>query len=293
MTDAITSPVLGAICRPQTSPEEMLRAAVEADRAGLAELWLWEDCFLEGGLTSAAAILASTERTVVGIGLLPMPLRNVAITAMEIATLARMFPGRLRVAVGHGVQPWMEQVGARVPSPLGLAREYLVALRRLLAGERVTVTGQYIRLDDVALGWPPLTPVPVLLGAIGPKSLALAGECADGVLIDADFSVDRAREAVETCAAARAAAGIEAPFQVALYQRFYRGADAEAELLRELRPGGSPAGVADDIDVLVERVKELGGVGVETVVLMPSGTEADPAGYLRAAATAVAPRVSS
>jgi len=291
VSDAAKPPVVGAICRPQTSPEEMLRAAVEADRAGLSELWLWEDCFLEGGLTSAAAILASTERTVVGIGLLPMPLRNVAITAMEIATLARMFPGRLRVAVGHGVQPWMEQVGARVPSPLGLAREYLVALRRLLAGERVTVTGQYVRLDDVTLGWPPLAPVPVLLGAIGPKSLAVAGECADGVLIDADFSVDTARDAVAACLAARTAVGISAPFEVALYQRFYRGPDAEAELLRELRPGGSPAGVADDVDALVERVKELGAVGVETVVLMPSGTEADPAGYLRMTATEVAPRL--
>jgi alkanesulfonate monooxygenase SsuD/methylene tetrahydromethanopterin reductase-like flavin-dependent oxidoreductase (luciferase family) len=160
----------------------MLGAAVEADRAGLSELWLWEDCFLEGGLTSAAAILSATDRVVVGIGLLPMPLRNVAITAMEIATLERMFPGRLRVAVGHGVQPWMEQVGAKARSPLGLAREYLVALRRLLAGEEVTVDGNYVTLDAVRLGWPPLTRVPVLLGAIGPKSLALAGECADGSL---------------------------------------------------------------------------------------------------------------
>ena len=284
-------PTLGAICRPQASPEEMLRAGVEADRAGLAELWLWEDCFLEGGLTSAAAILSATERMVVGIGLLPMPLRNVAITAMEIATLARMFPGRLRIAVGHGVQPWMEQVGARVSSPLGLAREYLVALRRLLAGERVTVSGQYVRLDDVALGWPPLAPVPMLLGAIGPKSLALAGEFADGVLIDADFSVEAARDAVATCLAVRAAAGIEAPFEVALYQRFYRGPDAEESLQRDLRPGGSRAGVADDVDALVARVRELGAAGVGTVVLMPSGTEPDPADYLRIAAVEVASRL--
>lgn len=293
MTDVTAHPTVGAICRPQTSPEEMLRAAVEADRAGLAELWLWEDCFLEGGLTSAAAILASTERVVVGIGLLPMPLRNVAISAMEIATLARMFPGRLRVAVGHGVQPWMEQVGARVASPLGLAREYMTALRALLAGETVTVTGDYVRIDDVTLGWPPLAPVPVLLGAIGPKSLALAGECADGVLLDADFSVDGARDAVAACRAARAAAGIEATFEVALYQRFYRGPDAAASLERDLRPGGSPAGVVDDVDAVAQRVRELGEVGVGTVVLMPSGDEADPAGYLRAAAQEVASRVSS
>ena len=292
MGDVSVPPVVGAICRPQVPPEEMLRAAVAADRAGLAELWLWEDCFLEGGLTSAAAILSATERTVVGIGLLPMPLRNVAITAMEIATLTRMFPGRLRVAVGHGVQPWMEQVGARVPSPLGLAREYLVALRRL-AGERVSVSGQCVRLDDVALGWPPLTPVPVLLGAIGPKSLALAGECADGVLIDADFSVEAARDAVAACLAARAAAGITSPFEVALYQRVYRGPDAESALARDLRPGGSPAGLGDDVDAVVQRVRELGGAGVGTVVLMPSGTEPDPAGFLTMTAEEVASRLTS
>ena len=293
MTGANHPPVVGAICRPQVSPEEMLRAAVEADRAGLAELWLWEDCFLEGGLTSAAAILGSTEQVVVGIGLLPMPLRNVAITAMEISTLARMFPGRLRVAVGHGVQPWMEQVGARARSPLGLAREYLTALRALLSGETVTVTGDYVRLDGVSLGWPPQSPVPVLLGAIGPKSLALAGECADGVLLDADFGVAAAREAVDTCRAARAAAGVDAPFQVALYQRFYRGPGAEASLQRDLRPGGSDVGIVDEVDAVVRRVRELGASGVETVVLMPSGDEADPAGYLRVAAQQVAPRVSS
>ena len=293
MSELTAYPTVGAICRPQVSPEEMLRAAVEADRAGLAELWLWEDCFLEGGLTSAAAILSATERMVVGIGLLPMPLRNVAITAMEIATLARMFPGRLRIAVGHGVQPWMEQVGARVASPLGLAREYLVALRRLLAGERVSVSGQYVRLDDIALGWPPLAPVPVLLGAIGPKSLALAGESADGVLIDADFSVEAARDAVATCLAARSAAGVEAPFEVALYQRFYRGPDAEESLQRDLRPGGSPAGLVDDVDALVLRVRELGDAGVATVVLMPSATESDPGHYLRVVAAEVAFRLGA
>ena len=291
MSAVVTSPTVGAICRPQVAPEEMLRAAVDADRAGLAQLWLWEDCFLEGGLTSAAAILAATDRIVVGIGLLPMPLRNVAITAMEVATLERMFPGRLRVAVGHGVQPWMEQVGARARSPLGLAREYLSALRRLLAGERVTVSGDYVTLDDVALGWPPLAPMPVLLGAIGPKSLALAGECADGVLLDADFTVAGAGASIEACLAARSAAGVGAPFETVLYQRFYRGEDAEAALAREARTGDGQAGLSGGAADVAARVREMGAAGVQTVVLMPSAGETDPAGYLRFAATEVAPRV--
>ena len=84
-----------------------------------------------------------------GIGLLPVPLRNVAITAMEVATLDRMFPGRLSVGVGHGVQDWMAQVGARVGVAADAAAEYVDALRALLRGERVTTDGRYVRLDDV------------------------------------------------------------------------------------------------------------------------------------------------
>lgn len=280
---------VGAICRPQIPPEQMLRTAVEAERAGLHELWLWEDCFLEGGLTSAGAILSATERIAVGIGLLPTPLRNVAVTAMEISTLARMFPGRLRVTVGHGVQPWMEQVGARVQSPLGLAREYLTALRALLAGERVTMAGTYVHLDDVALGWPPLQQVPVLLGAIGPKSIALAGECADGVLLDAGFTVDQAREAVTTFLTARAQAGRDDPYAIVLYDRFYRGPDADKQLRAEARPVGAPANA--DAERVGERIRELAAAGIDTVVLMPSASEQDPAGYLRFVATEVATTV--
>ncbi len=68
-----------------------------AELAGVAELWLWEDCFLQGGIAQAAAALALTETLTVGLGVLPAPLRNVVTTAMEIATLEAIFPGRLRL----------------------------------------------------------------------------------------------------------------------------------------------------------------------------------------------------
>ena len=145
----------GVVFRPQ-SPPEQLRAAVEAaEAAGVDELWLWEDCFLEGGLTTAAAALAWSERITVGIGLLPVPFRNPALAAMELATLARLFPGRLTVALGHGVQDWMRQVGAAVDSPMTLLREHTTAVRALLAGETVDVRGRYVALDKVTLDWPP------------------------------------------------------------------------------------------------------------------------------------------
>src|SRR3954468_19504729 len=114
----------GVVFRPQYPPEELRPAVEAAEAAGVDELWLWEDCFLEGGLTTAALALAWSSRIRIGIGLLPVPLRNPALSAMEIATLARTFPDRLTVALGHGVQDWMAQVGAAVESPLTLLREH-------------------------------------------------------------------------------------------------------------------------------------------------------------------------
>src|SRR3712207_2950625 len=128
---------LGAVFRPQLAPERLRTVCDVAESTGLEELWLWEDCFREGGISTAAAALAWTERVRVGVGLLPVPLRNVALTAMEIASLHRMFPGRVIAGVGHGVQDWMGQVGARAESPVTLLREYLSALRALLDGERL------------------------------------------------------------------------------------------------------------------------------------------------------------
>src|SRR4051812_26232019 len=187
----------GVVFRPQFPPEELRTAVEAAEAAGVDELWLWEDCFLEGGLTTAAAALAWSARITVGIGLLPVPFRNPALAAMELATLARLFPGRLTAVLGHGIQGWMRQVGAAVESPMTLLREHTLAVRALLAGETVSVSGRYVSLDAVSLDWPPATPPTLLLGARGPKTIALAGELSDGVLLDSVTDPDVVRRARE------------------------------------------------------------------------------------------------
>ncbi|HWN61755.1 MAG TPA: LLM class flavin-dependent oxidoreductase, partial [Streptosporangiaceae bacterium] len=80
-------PTLAAIFTPDQPPERLGAVAAAAEAGGLAELWVWEDCFKESGIASAAAVLATTSHIRVAIGLLPVPLRNVALTAIEIATL--------------------------------------------------------------------------------------------------------------------------------------------------------------------------------------------------------------
>lgn len=189
------SPTLGVVFRPEQPPEG-LRAVVEAcERAGVTELWVWEDCFLQGGLTTATAALAWSEHLRVGIGLLPVPLRNPALVAMELATIARLWPDRSVAALGHGVQDWMVQVGGAVDSPMTLLREHTNAVRGLLAGQVVDVAGRYVTLRDVRLDWPPARPPQLLLGARGPRTVALAAEISDGVLLDSVADADAVRRA--------------------------------------------------------------------------------------------------
>ena len=287
---------LGTVFLPQLPPERLTSVAQAADEAGLDELWLWEDCFRESGIATAAAALARTSRVRIGNGLLPVPLRHVALTAMEVATLHRLFPDRARVGVGHGVQEWMGQVGARVESPVTLLREYIDALRRLLAGETVSCSGRYVQLDRVALDWPPATPPPVLAGAVGPQSLRLSGACADGTVLTAGTSPDCVRHARVMIEEGRRAAGRRDAHSIVVYVHAATGPGAAARLADEYRCWGydDPAedlGVAGDALAVARAVRRWAEAGAGTVVLQPTADDPDPEAFVRFVTQQVRPLV--
>ncbi|WP_336320501.1 LLM class flavin-dependent oxidoreductase [Streptomyces lavendofoliae] len=179
---------------------DMIPFAREADAYGFDELWVAEDLGHRGGLAQAATVLAHTRRIRVGVGLLPAGARNVAFTAMEAATLAQLHPGRLDIAVGHGMPAWMRSAGAWPRSPLTLLREYIDALRALLAGEPAHTDGRYVRLDGPRLhpsAVPEQAPA-VFAGVRGPKSLALSGETADGTLLAEPVTPPYVRQALRS-----------------------------------------------------------------------------------------------
>jgi alkanesulfonate monooxygenase SsuD/methylene tetrahydromethanopterin reductase-like flavin-dependent oxidoreductase (luciferase family) len=288
---------LGVVFLPQLAPERLREVAEAADEAGLEELWLWEDCFFESGIASASAALAWTERLRVGIGLLPVPLRNVALTAMEIATMQRLFPGRVRVGVGHGVQSWMGKVGARVASPMSLLREHLGALRALLDGQELTTSGRYVKLEKVKLDWPPDSSPELLAGATGPVSLRLSGELADGTILTAGTSPEGVRRARAQAEQGRAASGRSGRHHVVSYLAAATGPGAGERLIRQYQQWGlSPgdgAGVAGDAYQLARAVDEYAHWGADTIVFQPMGDEPDMAGFARFVAREVRPLVSS
>ncbi|MGV9818624.1 LLM class flavin-dependent oxidoreductase [Nocardia xishanensis] len=285
--------VLGAIALPQLPPERLPAIAAAAEQSGLAELWLWEDCFWAAGSACAATVLAHTERLRVGIGVLPAPLRNVALTAMEVAALVRMHPGRVIPGLGHGVQEWMGQVGARVDSPLTLLREQLTALRALLHGETVDASGRYVRLDRVGLDWPPGTLPPLVAGASGPKTLRLSGELADGTVLTSSTTPDGIRAARRLIDEGRAKAGRTEPHNVIVYLLTVTGPDAAQRLAAARHRADLPdtVGVAGDADAVAETVHRWSAAGADTVVLEPAPDEPDPIDFVRFVGEQVRPLV--
>ncbi len=276
--------ILGAISLPQNPPETLRDIARAADEAGLEELWLWEDCFLSGGIAAASAALASTTNLKVGIGIMPVPFRNVALCAMEIATLSRMFGDRALPGIGHGVQDWMAQVGARAQSPLTLLREYGTTLRSLLHGEVVSVEGRYVKLDAVSLDWPPATPPSLYVGATGPKTLALAGAIGDGTVLAGGTSPAGVADAKKHIAAA-------VPHEIVVFVLATTGDDAAERLATTAANYGQLdyAGLAGTAKDIAEGVREFAEAGATKVILQPAPGEPDPVAYVRFVAEEVRP----
>jgi alkanesulfonate monooxygenase SsuD/methylene tetrahydromethanopterin reductase-like flavin-dependent oxidoreductase (luciferase family) len=286
---------IGATFRPQLPPERLRSVAQAADDAGIDELWLWEDCFLEGGVASAAAALAWTRRVRVCVGILPTPLRNVALTAMETATLERMFPGRIALGIGHGVQDWMGQVGARPASPLTLLREYAGALRGLLDGDEVTTEGRYVSLDVVRLDWPPSAAPPIWAAGEGPKTLRLSGEVADGTILTGGTTPDGVRRARALIDEGRAAAGRTGHHEVIVYVPAAFGPRSDERLAAELRhwelDATADVGLAGSAEQVAVGVQRWVDAGADTVVLQPAGNDPDPEAFMHTVGAEVRPLV--
>jgi alkanesulfonate monooxygenase SsuD/methylene tetrahydromethanopterin reductase-like flavin-dependent oxidoreductase (luciferase family) len=278
-------PQIGVVFPAAADPADLAVFARRAEELGFDAVWLIEDCFLSGGLTMAATALAVTGRISVGIGLLPAPVRNPAIAAMEIATLARMHPGRFEVALGHGVREWMAQIGALPADRVAALGETTTAVRALLSGTTVTTLGAHVHLENVRLDHPPTPPPPVLIGTTGPQGLALAANNADGVLLPEGCGPSfvewaRTHASVNRCvvyawlcidadpdrAAERLVPTVESWLDVDWFPHPQRLAGASEASPRALIPEIAVCGDADDCAAAIRR---FAVAGADMLVLSP------------------------
>jgi alkanesulfonate monooxygenase SsuD/methylene tetrahydromethanopterin reductase-like flavin-dependent oxidoreductase (luciferase family) len=294
----MTSPLSLGVCFHRELPaRDVIAQAVAAEAAGFDEFWVIEDCFFTSGPSLAAAALTATSAITVGIGIMPAVARNAALTAMEIATLCGLAPGRFHAGLGHGMPDWMAQIGEQTASPVTALEESIVAVRRLLAGERLDLDGRYVQLSDVALAAPP-TPIPLVsAGVRGPVSLAMAGRSADGVVL-ADFCSPTYVREVRRILSQHGGDG--AAHRVTAFASMAVSADGDAmrQLMAPVAAGPFAAGYASI--TALEFYEELAAAAVrstwtEALAAMPAawwnqigaiGTPDDAAAYLEAMADA-------
>ncbi len=198
---------IGVQVAATTPPAQLTPVVAKVERLGYGEVWLAEDYFELGGIASVSAALAATERIPVGLGVLSARVRHPAVTAMELATVSALHPGRFMAGLGHGVPSWTEQMGLRPKSFIRSMREGASGIRRLLDGETLTEEGEYYTFADVRLLHPPTEHLPTYFGVHGPRSLALSGESADGTLLGWFSSPDYVRWARERIDEGRSKAG--------------------------------------------------------------------------------------
>lgn len=168
-------------------PRTALDVAREAEALGYSSYWTAEttgpEAFsLLGGVAGVAPSLD------LGTGVLALQLRTPMVTAMAAATLQAMVPDR-DVLLGIGISsPVVTQQWHGVPygdRPLDHVREYVALVRECLSGESVTFEGDFYNVKRFRLGIRQGEQQPkIVIGALNPGMLALAGEIADGVLLN-------------------------------------------------------------------------------------------------------------
>ncbi len=180
----------GVAVLDRPSVPEQLELARLAEEADYSSIWVCETRLARDAISVMGAIAARTERIQIGSGVVNTWNRNPALMAMTFATLNNLAPDRIIMGLGAYWDPLAAKQGITRSKPLTQMRQYVDVVRRLLAlEENVTFESDFIKVDGLTLDLghgDERVPqnVPIYLGPTGPKMMELAGEVADGALIN-------------------------------------------------------------------------------------------------------------
>ena len=175
--------------------DELLYARL-AERFGFTSIWQGETRTERDSTISIAAMATVTGRIGLGTGVLHTWTRNVVTLATTFSTLDELSGGRARLGIGALWEPMASKIGIERKNPLNAVREYVQVLRSLFKGDEVNFSGQFVNVKGVRLERIPQK-VPVYVGATGPKMAEVAGEVADGILLNYLVSTEYNRETLK------------------------------------------------------------------------------------------------
>ena len=170
---------------PHLAPDKLIELAKLAEARGFESVWLPEGAGGEA-MTQLAAFACNTSRVTLATGILPIYHRTPTLLAMAAGSLDAISGGRFTLGLGVGHRGPVEG-GHGIPfdRPMTRMRETVGIVRGLLSGEPLTYDGKVYRPRESRLGFdPPRRDLPIYLAALRPQMVELAGEVADGVLLN-------------------------------------------------------------------------------------------------------------
>lgn len=163
-----------------TDAADAVKRIVEAERAGVRQVWLPQGG--SGGtdtLTIAAMAAARTTQIRLGTAIVPTYPRHPLVMAQQALAIHDLAPNRLRLGIGPSHRPIIEgSYGLKMTAPLAYLREYITVLRGLLGEGHISHHGTFFTITATSR----TAPIPLLVSALGTKAFHLAGEIADGAL---------------------------------------------------------------------------------------------------------------
>jgi 5,10-methylenetetrahydromethanopterin reductase len=172
-----------------------------AESQGFEAVWQAESRLVRDAIVPMAAYAAVTDRIKVGSAVINNWSRNIGLLASTFLTLDDLAPNRVICGIGAWWDPLARQVGINRRKPLTAMRETVTVMKKLLNMERVTFHGDFINVDgielDVVHGRREPRNVPVMIGATGDQMMELAGEIADGAVLNYCVPVEYNDHALE------------------------------------------------------------------------------------------------
>ena len=251
----------------QFQPEVLLEHAVLAESVGFDALTVsdhfhpWVDDASACGFawTWLGALAARTRRVRIATAVTcPLFHYHPGLVAQAAATVDRLSGGRFALGVGTGEGINERPLGFPFPGYKERAArmtEAITIMRRLLSGEKVDFAGTHYRTQKAKLYSPPLGPVPIWMAAGGPRSAAMAGRLADGLILSMKVPAEAREQVIEPFRQAAMTAGRPSPTIVA--QRWSILAKDEDEVWQALQAwrGLRVEGRLEEVDPAVLRAR--------------------------------------
>jgi 5,10-methylenetetrahydromethanopterin reductase len=251
----------------------MLERARVAESEGARALWVSDDWYGLDAFAALAAVGQHCRSPKLAVGVTNPFARHLVQTAAAAMTADRLCGGgRVIVTLGRSARYGVEHLGMHFGDGQRALADGVRILRKLLRGEECSERTEHFRMDHHRMTWPiHERPIPVYLAAIGPKTLELAGEAADGVLLSGFCTL---------------------PYVEWAIAHVQRGAERAGRSLAEIDVvcpqslwlGTPPAPVYDAVRVMVGTMCLLPGVA--DAVSVGSGVAPDWAARYRAATRA-------